>query len=77
MNPLITGNQASGNAGINNAMQFVKLLRSAKNNPQEVAAQMMQSNPQFKQFMDSVKGKTPEQFAKEHGIDISGVLNKI
>lgn len=27
------------------------------------------SNPQFKQFADGMKGKTPEQAFSEHGLD--------
>lgn len=33
--------------------------------------QMYQSNPQFKQFADSMQGKTPEQAFKEYGLDFN------
>jgi hypothetical protein len=37
----------------------------------------MQSNPQFKSFIESNKGKTAEQIAKENGINLSDVLRQI
>lgn len=43
-------------------------------NPEKVAMNLMSRNPQFKQFMQSVKGKTPEQFAMEHGMDFSQIM---
>lgn len=39
----------------------------------QVAANFANMNPQFRQFMQSVQGKTPEQFAKEHGIDFDRI----
>lgn len=44
------------------------------NNPEKIAMNLMQRNPQFAQFMQSVKGKTPEQFAQEHGIDFKQIM---
>lgn len=31
--------------------------------------QMYESNPQFAKFVDENKGKSPEQIAKEHGLN--------
>lgn len=53
-------------------MQVANMMRGK--NPEQVAMNLMVQNPQFKQFMQSVKGKTPEQFAKERGIDISQIM---
>ena len=53
-------------------MQVANMMRGK--NPQEVAMDMMQQIPAFSQFMQSVQGKTPEQFAKEHGIDFSQIM---
>ncbi len=36
-----------------------------------VFAQMYQSNPQFRQFADSMQGKTPEQAFRENGLDFN------
>lgn len=37
--------------------------------------QMYRSNPQFKQFADSMRGKTPDQAFKENGLDFSQFKN--
>ena len=37
--------------------------------------QMYQNNPQFKQFADSMRGKTPEQAFKERGLDFNQFKN--
>lgn len=45
-----------------------------KPNPLQSAMQavnMMQSDPQFAEFINANKGKSPEQIASGHGIDIS------
>lgn len=68
-NPLMQmmgGAPAGGSGGLGSLMQ---MLRTG--NPEQIARQMMQSNPQFRQFVEQNKGKTPEQVAKEHGIDLS------
>ena len=38
-------------------------------NPQAMAQQMMRTNPRFAQFVQRNQGKTPEQIARENGID--------
>ena len=68
MNPLMMAMQG-GNNKVAQVMQVMKMLRSG--NPDQIAQQMMQSNPQFRQFVEANKGKTPEQVAKEYGIDLS------
>lgn len=52
--------------------QIANIMRGK--NPEQVAMNLMNQNPQFKQFMQSVKGKTPQQFAQEHGIDLSQIM---
>ena len=32
------------------------------------------NNPRFRQFVEENKGKSPEQIAKEHGIDYNEVI---
>lgn len=68
MNPLMMAMQGSNNK-MAQAMRVMKMLRSG--NPEQIAQQMMQNNPQFRQFVEANKGKTPEQVAKEHGIDLN------
>lgn len=38
-------------------------------NPQAFAERMMMSNPQFAQFVQANRDKTPQQIAQENGID--------
>lgn len=73
MNPLFQA-MASGMTGGNNQIATImQMLRGG--NPEQIAQQMMQSNPRFKQFMEHNKGKTPEQVARENGIDLSQLKN--
>ena len=60
----------------NNPIQMLQGIASMMkgNNPEKIAMNLMQRNPQFAQFMQSVKGKTPEQFAQEHGIDFKQIM---
>lgn len=74
MNPLfqaISGGMTGGNNQIASLMQMLK-----GGNPEQIAQQMMQSNPRFKQFMEQNKGKTPEQVAKENGIDLGSYMGQ-
>lgn len=73
MNPLIQA-MNGGNNKMSQIMQVMKMLRSG--NPEQIAQQMMQSNPQFRQFVEQNKGKTPEQVAKEYGIDLNAVIGQ-
>ena len=68
MNPLMMAMQG-GNNKMAQVMQVMKMLRSG--NPDQIAQQMMKSNPQFRQFVEANKGKTPEQVAREYGIDLN------
>lgn len=40
-------------------------------NPQAVYNMMMQSNPQFAQFVNQNQGKSLEQIAKDYGVDFN------
>ena len=70
MNPLMQAMQGNNNK-MAQAMQVMKMLRSG--NPEQIAQQMMQNNPQFRQFVEANKGKTPEQVAREYGIDLNQI----
>lgn len=82
MNPL--ANQIFGSSsnmqnmiGGNQMQALSNIMRMAKSkSPEQAFMSLMQSNPQFSQFMQSVKGKTPEQVAKENGIDLNQVLSQ-
>lgn len=50
---------------------LVQMLKAG--NPEAMAQQMMQSNPQFRDFVNRVKasGMTPDAYARQMGIDLS------
>lgn len=47
----------------------------ALGNPNQAYAQLYQSNPQFRQFADSMRGKTPEEAFRENGLDFGQFRN--
>lgn len=55
-------------------MDAVNQLR-ALGNPNQAYAQLYQSNPQFRQFADSMRGKTPEEAFRENGLDFGQFRN--
>ena len=71
MNPLMMAMQGA-NSYTNKMGQVANLMKMLRSgNPDQIAQQMMQNNPQFRQFVEENKGKTPEQVAQEHGFDLS------
>lgn len=52
----------------NNVNQIASLLNG---NSEEVYQNLMRNNPQFAQFVNANKGKTPEQIAQAYGINPS------
>ena len=74
MNPLF---QAMNGGNMGKMQQIAGVMQMLKSgNPEQIAQQMMQSNPRFKQFMEQNKGKTPEQVAKENGIDLNAIMGQ-
>lgn len=55
-----------------NLMEAMGMLRGR--NPEQVASQLMAQNPQFKNFMESNKGKDPFKIAEENGVDLRKVM---
>ena len=75
MNPLMMAMQGA-NSPANKMGQIANVMKMLKSgNPEMIAHQMMQSNPQFRQFVETNKGKSPEQVAKEYGIDLNQIKN--
>ena len=66
MNPLMAN---MGN--VQQIMQTVNNLRRMMEgqNPDSVMQMMAQKNPQFAQFLMDNQGKSPEQIAKDYGLD--------
>lgn len=75
MNPLF---QAMNGGNMGRMQQIAGVMQMLKSgNPEQIAQQMMQSNPRFKQFMEQNKGKSPEQVAKENGIDLGSFVSQL
>lgn len=71
-NVLLQNNQAqSSNNSIFNLINQAKSLGPSGT----VFNQLYNNNPQFKQFADSMQGKTPEQAFSEHGLDYNRFKN--
>lgn len=49
------------------------LVQMAKGNPDALFDQMMNSNPQFAKFVNDHKNKSPQQIAKEYGLDLAKI----
>ena len=73
MNPLM---QEMGQPnGMDSLMRIARMLQNG--DPEQIAKSLMQNNPQFRAFMQSVQGKTPEQFAQENGIDLGSLMGRL
>ena len=70
MNPILAMLQNSNSKNILSQIQSIKSMLAGKN-PDEFYNQLMQDNPQFKKFVEDNKGKSPEQIARENGIDFN------
>lgn len=68
MNPILS----ALNQQTQNPLTQIKSLLSGKN-PDAVFSDLMQNNSQFRSFVEQNKGKTPEQIAKENGLNIEQI----
>ena len=66
-----------------NPFQFIQMMRNG-GNPQQMIHQLASSNPQYKQIIDSMMGKTPEEMrqytenlARERGVDLQKLMNNL
>lgn len=74
MNPLMQA-MTGARDPMGKMSQVLKMMQTLRNgNPEQMAQQMIQNNPQFRQFVEANKGKTPEQVAKENGIDLNQIM---
>lgn len=55
--------------------KLTNLKAMAGGNPQAAFNMLMQTNPQFKQFVQQNQGKSPEQIAQAYGIDLNQINN--
>lgn len=68
MSSSLFGNQPQGIfSRVNSLRQMVG------GNPDAFMQQMMQANPQFAEFVNQNRNKTPEQIAADYGLDIDPI----
>lgn len=65
-NPLFQSSRSSKNPIINKLNSL-----KAKGPSEAVFNQMYNSNPNFRQFADSVRNKTPEEAFRQYGLDFN------
>lgn len=69
MNPLMNQMGAQNNMQSTMAsIANIKRMLQGKD-PDAVAMQLAQKNPQFAKFVQENKGKSPQQIAQEYGLD--------
>lgn len=76
-NPLMQmmpGASAAPN-GMGSLGNIVRMLRSG--NPEQIARQLMQQNPQFRAFVQANQGKSPDQVARENGLDLGQIMRQL
>lgn len=66
----VTANRQKRMNNIFATLSAVKSFLTGKN-PDAVFNQMLQSDPQFAQFVKDNKDKSPEQIAQENGLDLN------
>lgn len=73
MNPILQALNKNSMLKQNDLLGMVSALKNG--DPEVMARQMMGSNPQFRRFVEANQGKSPEQVARENGIDFDSVRN--
>lgn len=71
MNPLI-GNLGSPTSNTPNVANIVRMLKNGDS--EQIAMNLLQTNPRFAEFMRQNQGKDPGQVAREHGIDLDQLV---
>lgn len=80
-NPILSRLGSPAAAPANNPMAMMGQLRQMAQmmrgqNPQQLVQSFAARNPQFAEFLRQNQGKSPEQIAKERGIDMD-ILRQI
>lgn len=70
MNPILAMLQKPQTNNLLSQISQIKNMVAGKN-PDTMFSELYNNNPQFRQFVDANKGKSPEQIAQENGIDIN------
>lgn len=67
---------ANNVSGLVNQVQQIKGILGA-NNPEQVALNLMQRNPQFSQFVNQCKGKSVDEICSMYGLDASQIKSAL
>lgn len=70
MNPILQ--RMNGQKNQNNISSIKDILSG---DPNKVMQNMMSNNPQFADFVNKNKGKSPQQIAMEYGVDFNQIKN--
>lgn len=73
-NPILQmlGSMRQGNSLAGRVAEVRRMLNGQ--GPEVLFNRMMQNNPEFAQFVQENKGKSPEQLAQEYGIDLRQIM---
>lgn len=71
VNPIMAA-MSQSNSNVFSQLMGLKNMMQGKN-PDAVYQMMMNSNPQFARFVSENRGKSPEEIARAHGIDLEQV----
>lgn len=72
MNPLMMDMQGASAPAKQNSDFMAQAIQAYKNGTiNEFGERQFQENPQFRQFIETMKGKNPFQIAKENGVDLT------
>lgn len=72
MNPLMMAMQGANSQNRNNSDFMTQAMQAYKNGTiNQFGESQFRNNPQFRQFVENMKGKDPFQIAKANGVDLS------
>lgn len=59
---------------VNNGNSIANLIKTlSSQNPDQIFAYMLKTNPKFAEFVDANKGKSIEQMASDYNIDLNAI----
>ena len=70
MNPILSQLRTLNSPNLISQIQNIKNMIAGKD-PDEFFNELLRDDPKFRKFYEENKGKTPEQIARESGIDIN------
>lgn len=72
MNPLMMAMQGANSQPTQKSDFMAQAMQAYKNGTiNQFGEKQFQENPQFRQFVENMKGKNPFQIAKANGIDLT------